>query len=73
MTLRKKGYRDRIIDKQLKANLRAFGAVCIEGPKWCGKTWTALNQANSVCYIASPENDFQNRTLARLSSDLVVN
>jgi len=25
-----------------------FGAVNIEGPKWCGKTWTMLNHANSL-------------------------
>ena len=28
-----------------------FGALSIEGPKWCGKTWTALSHANSVVYI----------------------
>ena len=72
MSLTPNGYRKRLIDKQLEKNLRAFGAVCIEGPKWCGKTWSALNQANSVCYIASPENNFQYRTMAQLSPDLVL-
>lgn len=72
MSLTKTGYRKRIVDKQLENNLRAFGAVCIEGPKWCGKTWTALNQANSACYIASPENNFQYRTMAQLSPDYVL-
>jgi len=72
MSLTPNGYRKRLIDKPLEENLLAFGAVCIEGPKWCGKTWTALNQANSVCYIASPENNFQYRTMAQLSPDLVL-
>ena len=35
------GYRTRIADGRLEALLKAFGAVCVEGPKWRGKTWTA--------------------------------
>jgi len=34
-------YLNRAIDKALIEYLDAFGAVCIEGPKWCGKTTTA--------------------------------
>lgn len=33
-------YRARIIDAAVERYLGLFGAVCIEGPKWCGKTWT---------------------------------
>ncbi|MDO9546673.1 MAG: DUF4143 domain-containing protein [Pelolinea sp.] len=72
MSLTKSGYRKRIIDDQLKKYLSAFGAVCIEGPKWCGKTWTALNHSDSVFYVASPANNFQNRMLAELSPELVL-
>lgn len=64
MALTPSGYRPRIADRELEANLKAFGAVCIEGPKWCGKTWTALNAANSVFYVGSPNLNFQNRMLA---------
>ncbi len=31
-------YLPRIADAQLEERLEAFGAVLIEGPKWCGKT-----------------------------------
>ncbi len=41
-------YKNRIIDNHLTALLEAFGAVLIEGPKWCGKTTTAVQQAGSV-------------------------
>ena len=41
-----------------------MGAVCIEGPKWCGKTWTALNHANSTFDLSDPTRNFQNKTLA---------
>ena len=30
-----------MVDARLETYLQAFSAVCIEGPKWCGKTWTA--------------------------------
>jgi len=73
MSLTKTGYRKRIIDTQIQNNLLTFGAICLEGPKWSGKTWTALNHATSACYIASPENNFQYRTMAQLSPDLVLN
>ena len=41
-------YLKRVADKQLKDRLNAFGAVLIEGPKWCGKTTTAEQIAASV-------------------------
>ena len=60
------GYRDRIIDKRIDLYLSTFGAVCIEGPKWCGKTWTSLAHAKSAYMIADPSDNFANRELARL-------
>ena len=42
------GYRPRVVDGRLDKLLHAFGAVEIVGPKWCGKTWTALCQAKSA-------------------------
>ena len=41
-------YLNRAIDKALTEYLDAFGAVCIEGPKWCGKTTTA-KQFSASC------------------------
>lgn len=51
MSLTKEGYLPRLIDKKVAKYLRVFGAVSVEGPKWCGKTWTGLNHANSVTYM----------------------
>lgn len=51
-----KGYKKRIADKLLKYRLEEVGAVLIEGPKWCGKTTTAEQQAKSVLYMADPDN-----------------
>ncbi len=65
-------YKPRIIDKQVEKYLSAFGAICIEGPKWCGKTWTSSYHCNSEIYIGSPDGNFQNRQLAELSPSLVL-
>ncbi len=40
-------YRNRVADQELATGLHAAGAVLIEGPRACGKTVTARNQAKS--------------------------
>ena len=45
-------YKQRIADQLLREKLEAIGAVLIEGPKACGKTSTAEQQAGSVLYKA---------------------
>lgn len=65
-------YKPRIIDTKVEEYLSAFGAVCIEGPKWCGKTWTSAQHSKSEIYIGDPANNFQNRQLAELSPELVL-
>ena len=47
-TLTRPDYRSRVVDSRLSKLLKAFGAVEIVGPKWCGKTWTALSRSRSV-------------------------
>lgn len=44
-------YKQRIADKMLQKKLEGTGAVLIEGPKWCGKTTTAEQQASSIVYM----------------------
>ena len=45
------GYLPRVVDEQIEAYLKAFGAVEIAGTKWCGKTWAALRHGASVSYV----------------------
>ncbi len=40
-------YRPRVADEQLRARLKSAGAVLLEGPKACGKTWTARRASAS--------------------------
>ncbi len=65
-------YRPRVIDEKIKEYLSAFGAVCIEGPKWCGKTWTSSYHSKSEILIGDPAGGFQNRRLAELDPSLVL-
>lgn len=48
-------YLKRIADEELSLRLEAFGAVQINGPKWCGKTTTAERQAKSVVKLQDPD------------------
>ena len=65
-------YKPRVIDESVKRYLSIFGAVCIEGPKWCGKTWTSSYHSNSEFLIGDPANNFQNRSLAEMSPSIVL-
>ncbi|SKA66553.1 hypothetical protein SAMN02745213_01834 [Succinivibrio dextrinosolvens DSM 3072] len=65
-------YKARLIDETVKKYLKIFGAICIEGPKWCGKTWTSRHHCKSEILLGSPEGNFQNRKLAELSPSIVL-
>lgn len=62
----KSKYRPRLIDDMVDLYLSTFGAVCLEGPKWCGKTWTSQLHSKSAFFVGSPKDNFANRQLARL-------
>lgn len=49
-----KGYRPRLIESRLDFLMDAFGCVEVTGPKWCGKTWTALSRSTSVAKLDEP-------------------
>lgn len=65
-------YRARIIDPVIKNYLEVSGAICIEGPKWCGKAWTSSHHANSEFLVGDPTNNFSNRMLAELNPTIVL-
>lgn len=62
-------YKNRIADSILQKKLRSSGAVLIEGPKWCGKTTTARQQAGSINYVSDPANI--NRNLIQAEMNIV--
>lgn len=60
-----KVYKKRLADKMLADKLEAMGAVLIEGPKGCGKTTTAEQQAKSILYMDDPEYSDQYKQMAQ--------
>ena len=57
-------YIPRLSDNLLSEYLDTFGAVLVEGPKWCGKSTSSARQAGSELRIADPANGYQNKRLA---------
>jgi len=62
-------YRPRVVDALLADRLTSAGAVLIEGPKACGKTFTAEQQAASRVYL---DTDEQARGALRVDPSLVL-
>lgn len=60
-----KTYKNRIYDAILRDALESKGAVLIEGAKWCGKTTTAEQIAQSVIYVNDPKQLKQNLVTAQ--------
>ncbi len=57
------GYRPRLIEGRMDLLMESFGAVCVEGPRWSGKTWMSLRYARSQVNI-SELSDVQKIALA---------
>ena len=73
MSLKPDGYMPRLIEKEIEESLRAFGAVSINGPKWCGKTWIGFNISNSA-YMMGDTNEYgtSNKDLAETNINIAL-
>lgn len=67
-----KEYKPRIADKTLRRCLAGVGAVLIDGPKWCGKTTTAAQQAATVVNIDDPAHLKQNLSMADINPAMLL-
>lgn len=65
-------YLPRIADQILDSKLQYAGAVCIRGPKWCGKTSTAEQMAHSAVYLQDPDELENNIMLAETKPSLLL-
>ena len=65
-------YRSRIADKILAKKLASKGAILIEGPKWCGKTTTAEQQAKSILYMDNPASLETNLQMAEIEPSVLL-
>lgn len=67
-----KEYKSRIADEILKDKLKAKGAVIIEGPKWCGKTTTAMQVAGSVLRVDEPSKRDVNIQMSEIAPERLL-
>lgn len=65
-------YKPRIADTLLARKLEGKGAVLVEGAKWCGKTTTCEQLAKSVLYMTRSGRIEQNKTLARMNPEILL-
>lgn len=65
-------YIPRIMDSILEDRLQGAGAVYIKGPKWCGKSTTALKHAKSSVLLQNVEDRERNILLAKNSPSLFL-
>lgn len=65
-------YKHRIADGILEKKLRSKGAVLIEGPRWCGKTTTAEQQARSILYMDNPASFESNLQMAEIDPGILL-
>ena len=65
-------YRPRLIDKTLQQKLMLAKAVCVQGPKACGKTWAALKAAKSQIMLGDGRDNFSNRRLSLLDNSFAL-
>lgn len=65
-------YKPRVCDKELSEQLEAAGAVLIEGAKWCGKTYTGRNAANSVLFMQDRDRSAMYKQMAATKPSLLL-
>lgn len=70
--MQENNYKNRIADKILAEQLEASGVVLIQGPKWCGKTTTAVQQAKSVVYMDDPRSVKSNLYFADTNPNVIL-
>ena len=66
-------YKPRIADQLLNSKLRTSGAVLVQGPKWCGKSTTAMQKAKSSLMLGSPITLQESRNLLHIDPTLLLN
>ena len=67
------GYKKRIADSKIEHYLKLFGAISIEGPKYCGKTWAGRYHSNSEILLHKTTGGISNNVeLAKISPSIIL-
>lgn len=67
-----KNYIPRLIDSVLKEYLEFYGAILVEGCKWCGKSTTAKYFAKSCLELQNPQTRKTSMELVELSPEVLL-
>ena len=66
-------YKKRIADKKIEHYLKLFGAIRIEGPKYCGETWAGRYHSNSEILLHKTTGETSNNAeLAKISPSIIL-
>lgn len=65
-------YYSRLLDEKIQLYIENFGALLLEGPKWCGKTTTACRHAKSILKMQDPRQVKNYLLIADSSPDLLL-
>lgn len=66
-------YKKRIADEKIEHYLKLFGAISIEGPKYCGKTWAGRYHSNSEILLHKTTGETSNNVeLAKISPNIIL-
>ena len=71
--MRIESYKKRVADEKIEHYLKLFGAISIEGPKYCGKTWAGRYHSNSEILLHKTTGEKSNNVeLAKMSPSIVL-
>lgn len=65
-------YIPRVVDEIIERKLKTTGAVVVQGPKWCGKSTTAVHAAASNIKMDLPDMQEQYRQMAQMQPGLLL-
>lgn len=65
-------YIPRLMDDVLRENLELYGAVSLEGCKWCGKSTTARQVASSFIEMQNPTTAENNKAIAKSDPGILL-
>ncbi len=66
------GYLPRLVEAEIERAMGIMGAVSLEGPKACGKTWCARRLCKSEFSLVDPTGNFSNRRYAEIEPLLAL-
>ena len=66
-------YLPRLVDSIVDETLAVIGAVHLNGPKCCGKTWTSKHNCNSFYQLDQPDGNYNNLKLAKADLGYALN